>query len=77
MEMTDEDFYHAYDLLVMSVVRAVREAAPHLGADGGGTIVNITSRSVKEPIASLVLSNSVRMSVIGLKNPVEGISPGS
>jgi 3-oxoacyl-[acyl-carrier protein] reductase len=67
LEMADEDFYEAFDLLVMSVVRAVREAAPHLQADGGGTIVNITSRSVKEAIDSLVLSNSVRMSVIGLE----------
>ncbi|MEM4780643.1 MAG: SDR family oxidoreductase, partial [Halalkalicoccus sp.] len=62
----EEDWYHAYDLLVMSVVRLVKEAAPHL-QEGGGTIVTITSRSVKEAIDSLVLSNSVRMSVIGLE----------
>jgi NAD(P)-dependent dehydrogenase (short-subunit alcohol dehydrogenase family) len=67
LETTDEDWYDAFDLLVMSVVRLVHEAAPHLQADDGGTIVNITSRSVKEAIDSLVLSNSVRMSVIGLE----------
>jgi len=67
LETDDEDWYDAFDLLVMSVVRTVREAAPHLQADGGGTIVTITSRSVKEAIDSLVLSNSVRMSVIGLE----------
>jgi 3-oxoacyl-[acyl-carrier protein] reductase len=66
LETTDEDWYQAFDLLVMSVVRLVREAEPHL-TEGGGTIVNITSRSVKEAIDSLVLSNSVRMSVIGLE----------
>ena len=66
LETTDEDWYEAFDLLVMSVVRLVREAAPHLRADGG-TVVNITSRSVKEAIDSLVLSNSVRMSVVGLE----------
>ncbi|QHS16076.1 SDR family oxidoreductase [Halopenitus persicus] len=70
METDDEDWYKAYDLLVMSVVRLVREAADPLQADGGGTIVNITSRSVKEAIDSLVLSNSVRMSVIGLEKTV-------
>lgn len=63
----DEDWQEAYDLLVMSVVRLAREAEPHLSADGGGTIVNITSRSVKEAIDGLVLSNSVRMGVIGLE----------
>lgn len=67
LDTDDEDWYHAYDLLVMSVVRLCREASEPLAADGGGTIVNITSRSVKEAIDSLVLSNSVRMSVIGLE----------
>ncbi len=67
LETTDEDWYQAFDLLVMSVVRLVRAAEPALREDGGGTIVNITSRSVKEAIDSLVLSNAVRMSVIGLE----------
>ncbi|WP_254546819.1 SDR family oxidoreductase [Halomarina pelagica] len=67
LETDDEDWYDAYDLLVMSVVRLVREAAPHLRAGEGGTVVTITSRSVKEAIDSLVLSNSVRMGVIGLE----------
>jgi 3-oxoacyl-[acyl-carrier protein] reductase len=66
LDTDDEDWYGAYDLLVMSVVRLAREAAPHL-RDDGGTIVTITSRSVKEAIDSLVLSNAVRMSVIGLE----------
>jgi NAD(P)-dependent dehydrogenase (short-subunit alcohol dehydrogenase family) len=61
-----DEWYRTYDLLVMSVVRLVHEAAPYL-ADGGGTIVNITSRSVKEAIDGLVLSNAVRMAVIGLE----------
>lgn len=67
LETADEDWYHAFDLLVMSVVRLVREAEPALREGDGGTITNITSRSVKEALDSLVLSNSVRMSVIGLE----------
>jgi NAD(P)-dependent dehydrogenase (short-subunit alcohol dehydrogenase family) len=66
LETEDKDWYEAFDLLVMSVVRLVREAEPHL-REGGGTVVNITSRSVKEALDSLVLSNSVRMSVVGLE----------
>lgn len=66
VETTDEDWYLAYDLLLMSVVWLVRESLDYLKEDGGGTIVNITSRSVKEAIDGLLLSNSVRMSVIGL-----------
>jgi 3-oxoacyl-[acyl-carrier protein] reductase len=61
-----DEWYRTYDLLVMSVVRLVHEAAPYL-EDGGGTIVTITSRSVKEAIDGLVLSNAVRMAVIGLE----------
>ena len=67
LETTDEEWYDAYDLLVMSVVRLVRESVEHLRADGGGTIVSSTSHSVKEAIDDLVLSNSVRMGVIGLE----------
>lgn len=67
-EMTDDDWQHAFDLLVMSAVRLIRESTPHLReGDEQGTIVNITSRSVKEVIPGLVLSNSVRMAVIGLE----------
>ena len=87
LETTDDDWYEAFDLLVMSVVRLVRKAEPHLSKNGGGTITNITSRSVKEALDSLVLSNSVRMSVIGLEKTlsrelapevrVNAILPGS
>lgn len=66
IDMTDEDWYGAYDLLVMSVVRLVRAASPYL-EDGGGTITCITSISVKEAVDDLVLSNSVRMGVVGLE----------
>jgi NAD(P)-dependent dehydrogenase (short-subunit alcohol dehydrogenase family) len=66
LETDDEDWYDAYDLLVMSVVRTVRAAHPHLEADGGGTVVTITSRSVREVLDELVLSNAVRRAVLGL-----------
>ena len=64
--MSDEDWYDSFDLLVMSAVRLIREAAPHL-KEGGGTITNIASMTVKEAAEGLILSNSVRMGVIGLE----------
>ena len=67
LETTDDDWYEAFDLLVMSVVRLVRASAGYLQEDGGGTVVTITSRSVKEALDGLVLSNAVRMGVIGLE----------
>jgi 3-oxoacyl-[acyl-carrier protein] reductase len=67
LDTTDEEWYEAFDLLVMSVVRAVRAAEPHLRAGDGGTIVTITSKTVKEATDDLVLSNSVRSGVVGLE----------
>lgn len=70
LDTTDEDWYQSYDLLVMSVVRIIRAASKYLKEGHGGTIVNITSMSTKEAIEGLVLSNSVRMAVIGLMKTV-------
>jgi len=67
LDTTEDDWYQGFDLLVMSVFRLVKKAVPALREGDGGTIVNITSRSVKEALDSLVLSNSIRMSVIGLE----------
>ncbi|MEF8832035.1 MAG: SDR family oxidoreductase [Candidatus Thermoplasmatota archaeon] len=65
IDTDDGEWYESFDLLVMSVVRSVRESVKYL-KEGEGTIVNITSMSVKEAVPNLVLSNSIRMSVIGL-----------
>lgn len=67
LDTTEDDWYEGFDLLVMSVFRLVKKAVPFIREGEGGTIVNIASRSVKEALDSLVLSNSIRMSVIGLE----------
>jgi NAD(P)-dependent dehydrogenase (short-subunit alcohol dehydrogenase family) len=64
-DTTPDDWYAAYDQLVMSLVWTVEAAFPHL-ADGGGSITCITSTSVREVIDGLVLSNAVRRAVVGL-----------
>jgi 3-oxoacyl-[acyl-carrier protein] reductase len=66
MKFTDDDWSNAFNLSFMSTMRMTREAVPHMRKVGGGKVVNITSYSVKEPIAGLVLSNAVRSAVIGL-----------
>jgi len=66
MKFTDDDWTNAFNLSFMSTMRMTREAVPHMRQVGGGKVVNITSYSVKEPIAGLVLSNAVRSAVIGL-----------
>lgn len=66
LETTEKQWYQAYDQLVMSVVWTIEEAHQHLYASDAGSIVCITSRTVREPTDGLLLSNSVRRAVVGL-----------
>src|SRR5258706_41108 len=70
MKFTDEDWANAFNLSFMSTMRMTREAVPHMRKVGGGRVINITSYSVKEPIAGLVLSNGIRSSVIGMAKTI-------
>jgi len=63
---TEATWRAAVDLNLLSVVSLVRAAVPHLRRRGGGRIVNLVSIAAKQPIANLVLSNSIRAAVIGL-----------
>ncbi len=80
MEMTDADWQTAHELTLMSSVRLTRLLLPVMREQRYGRIINITSVSVKQPIDHLLLSNSVRLAVIGwaktLSNQVaaEGIT---
>jgi 3-oxoacyl-[acyl-carrier protein] reductase len=56
----------AFHLTLMSAVRMIHAALPFLRESDRAAILTITSVSVKQPIENLILSNSVRMSVIGL-----------
>src|SRR5207245_8591586 len=47
-----------YNLTLMSTVRLTKAALPLLRASGRGRIVNITSISVRQPIANILLSNA-------------------
>lgn len=65
-ELGEEEWQRAFELNLLSAVRLIREALPHMRANGWGRIVNITSTSVKAPIGGLLLSNSIRAGVVGL-----------
>lgn len=64
--LSDAQWQSAFDLTVMSAVRAVRASLPHFRARGGGSVIAISSTSVKQPIDNLLLSNALRMSTLGL-----------
>ncbi len=65
-DFDDAAWQSAFELLLLNVVRMVRAALPHLRASAAGRIINVESSSVKEPIAGLILSNSLRAGVAGL-----------
>lgn len=58
---TDLDAYpDALSLNLMSVVAMCKTAVPHMQEQGWGRVVAITSLSVRQPMAQLILSNTAR-----------------
>jgi len=55
----------AGELLLRSVVELTRAFVPGMRDRQWGRVVSITSKAVKEPVPSLVLSNSLRAAVTG------------
>lgn len=66
MDFTATDWRKAVDLTLMSAVELCYAVVPHMIEQGRGCITAIQSVSVKQPIDNLILSNSIRMAVIGL-----------
>jgi 3-oxoacyl-[acyl-carrier protein] reductase len=56
----------AFQLTLMSAVRLVHAALPHLKGSDQGRIVFISSISVRQPLPFLALSNSLRAAVSGV-----------
>lgn len=66
LDLEVNDWETAIQLTLMSAVRLSYAVTPHMLAQGEGSIVTTQSVSVKQPIDNLVLSNSLRMGVVGL-----------
>ena len=66
-----DDFIKALDANMLAPIALIKTLVPGMITRGWGRVVNITSQSVKAPIAVLGLSNSARA---GLTGYVAGIS---
>lgn len=66
VDLTEENWEEAFHLTLMSAVRLCREVIPHMRRQRGGRIITMTSVSVKQPMDNLMLSNSLRLAVVGL-----------
>jgi 3-oxoacyl-[acyl-carrier protein] reductase len=65
-DFSDNVWQAVFNLTLMSAVRLIRGVLPYMRAAGGGSILTITSLSVKEPINGLLLSNVFRSGVASL-----------
>lgn len=65
-DLTQEDWNRTYELLLGSAVSLIRSFLPGMKDQTWGRIITITSQAVKQPVDNLILSNSVRASVVGL-----------
>lgn len=66
LDLDAQAWRDAIDLTLMSAVHMLYEVVPHMIERGSGSIVTTQSYSVKQPIQNLILSNSLRLGVIGL-----------
>lgn len=62
-DFDDDAWQSAFELTLLSSVRMIRAALPAIRKRGGGSIITLTSTSMKEPIDILLLSNVMRSGV--------------
>jgi 3-oxoacyl-[acyl-carrier protein] reductase len=65
-ELTPEDWNTAYQQLLVSATGLIRGFLPGMKTHQWGRIITITSQAVKQPVDNLILSNSIRASIVGL-----------
>lgn len=66
LDLTPDDWEAAARLTLLSAVRLCYAAVPVMKEQGGGSILAMTSVTVKQPLPNLILSNSLRLGVTGL-----------
>ena len=64
--LSQQDWDATYQLLLASAVSLIRGFLSGMKRQPWGRIISITSQAVKQPVENLILSNSVRASVVGL-----------
>ena len=64
LQKSPDDYQQAFDLLFQTVCSTTLAALPHMQQQGWGRIINVVSLTVREPVAHLALSNTVRASII-------------
>jgi 3-oxoacyl-[acyl-carrier protein] reductase len=66
LSISPDEWRKAVDLNFLSVVHLAKAAIPYMQRHRWGRIITITSVTVKQPVAELIMSNAVRAAVVGL-----------
>jgi 3-oxoacyl-[acyl-carrier protein] reductase len=66
LNLTPADWETAARLTLMSAVQLCYAVVPGMKDQGAGSILAMTSVTVKQPLPNLILSNSLRLAVVGL-----------
>jgi 3-oxoacyl-[acyl-carrier protein] reductase len=65
-ELSYADWEEATRLLLLSAVTLTKAVIPHMQSQRWGRLIFITSFTLRQPVANLLLSNTVRLGVAGL-----------
>ena len=66
LDIDDDMWNFAFRLNLLSAIIMIREAVPIMIEKRWGRIINLASVAVKQPIDGLILSNTIRIGIVGL-----------
>jgi len=75
--LTDDDWDEAWQLNVMSFVRAIRASVPVMQGRGGGVIVNVSSTAGKRPSTGMPEYSVTKAAVLSLSRLVADLYAGA
>jgi NAD(P)-dependent dehydrogenase (short-subunit alcohol dehydrogenase family) len=77
LDLTDRHWDEAWQLNVMSFVRAIRAAVPAMKGRGGGVIVNVSSTAGKRPSTGMPEYSVTKAAVLSLSRLVADLYAGA
>ncbi|MBP2034030.1 NAD(P)-dependent dehydrogenase (short-subunit alcohol dehydrogenase family) [Clostridium algifaecis] len=76
-QITDEEWYHIFNINVMSIVRLCRRALPDMLKINSGKIINISSEAGLRPNGDLIHYSTTKSAILGLSRGLAETTKGS
>jgi 3-oxoacyl-[acyl-carrier protein] reductase len=71
-DLKDRDWQGAFESTLMAAVRTTQAVVPMMQRQRWGRVINVSSYGVKQPIPDLLLSNSLRLGLLGWAKTLAG-----